>query len=193
MTCVAFHNGVLYADRMSITNTAELQIYSDICKLYKGKEGKVAVGFCGTLYDEITMQQFTDAIEVVLCKENFNPVQMSMDDLFEFVVKNIDNSHGVLTESKLYKSNVLKPHGIVVTSSHVFYMDTDAISMPNISLPFAVGSGYPMFLTGVFLGHEPKDIYSDMSELDDFMVSSAFDSFQQSNLLPIAHTEKDAS
>lgn len=193
MTCVAFHDGVLYADRMSITNMSEVQISSDVCKLYKGKEGKVAVGFCGTLYDEVTMQRFTDAVEVVFCKEDLDPVQMSMDDLFDFVTKNIDNSHGVLMESKLRKTDVLKLHGVVVTNSHVFFIDTDEISMPNTSLPFAVGSGYLMFLTGVFLGHEPKDIYADMSELDDFMVSQAFDSFKQSNLLPIVHTEKVAS
>jgi len=191
MTCIAFHDGVLYADRMSVTYVRDMEISSDICKLYKGKEGKVAMGFCGELYDEATLQHFTDAIEAVVCMKDFRPRQMSKSELFEFIIKKIDNSNGIVVNAKARDLKVLRLHGLVITSSHVFYIDIDEISMPNTTVPFAVGSGYSMFLAGVFLGHEPKDIYAGMSCLDNFLVSEEFDCFKQSDLLPIDSTEKD--
>ena len=184
MTCIAFHNGVLSADRCVLTTIDSLSYVTEVRKLYIGSQNKAAFAFGSTMFEEDVMQRYSDALEEALANPAFNPTSLIPIKQSEHFMSFVDKS---ISQSNIEGKPVLPVQCLMMTKKHLIHFDRNEIELLYDKVPQSKGSGWIMFVAGTILGHPLADIYENMSKLEDYMVTSVFDQLDRSQLDDVIH------
>ena len=178
MTCVAYHNGVLMADRLSVVNNNNIPIIADAQKIFLSNKGDLAMGKTSTIISDEDAQMIMDLARPFIARGERTIPVATFDPVF-----------GKNHRKECYWAM------FIMSKDHIYSTlntNVDDIIRHNddITYPIVDGSGYAFFIIALNNGLSMEEAYA-FTHRHDWRVGTVLDKIIQAELKPIWEKEPE--